>query len=308
MRSKQALGVPRQLSDWTTESSTGWETGDDDDSSTNLDLTDHTIDSLVDDFDKIQVYINKNKPPSFGNSSCKTKLKNPWKQPKEMQHAAMTNTTRESHANEASRRVMKNQKKIPEIVKTASLRGREMFQKAGRDIVRSASKRFSKASREKTVLKPTVKQAKKSQLRTVTQTHCKSFEIKNAKNDMPHKDKNEALSGPRGTRGRSVDPKLKRKDTTAASTKKSSKRAQSANPPLKRKAPQKVPSYLQQMWQQQRKADTRMILQWAVWEVQVDQLIQPPSLQPWVSIDPRQTGVVIAPETTPCTDPACPPS
>ena len=263
-----AKSVQRTISDWTAESNTGWESGDDS-SLTDLDLTDHSMDTN-----------NDRNSLCFANSS-NTKLKNPWKKPNEIKRTDTSSkaqnvttvpkkspSTTSENESDKIKKVTNSCKVIPRMVKTASMRGKAMVRNAGRGLVRSASKRFSQASRERIVLKPTLKD-EKSQIRNKADPE---------KQDSKVTDETE--------RARSADLAM---NTKVVPTK-TYDGARSADPPPHRKTPQKVPSYLQQLWQKQSKANTKMLLQWAVWEVQVDQLSKPPSLQPWVSINPNKSG------------------
>ena len=168
------------------------------------------------------------------------------------------------------------------MAKQASMRG---TWNAGKELVRSASKRFSMSSKDKTVLKPalfckfdsimstSIHEEPKVSLRRKKSRAKKVPKIKDC--DIPTKDK--VFRSPP-----TANDKKKRKDKKEDNNNNKTKAKKSA-PKLTRRAPHRVPSVLLAMWQRQRRADATMVRQLGVWEVQVSQMMEPPAMQPWNS-------------------------
>ena len=287
--------VERNCSDWTIESNTGWESGNDDDdgdgeSTTDLNLTDHPIEEL--DLSKN----TGNHKFSCFSTKTKMKLKNPWKKPDSIQRTdSFVRTTQnpcEDICNTGKKVIHSSRKDIPRIVKTASIRGKEIFRIAGKDLVRSASKRSSQASRDKVVVEPSGGPHEGNKdvgviLCLGTTTHIEAiYESKDTTTTTT------ITTAKHGKVGQVMTPTKSEHSSSTSNAASISNiftitdRIRNIDTPSQREPPQKVPSYIPKMWQEQRIANTKMMLQWAIWEVQVDELSKPPSLQPWISISP----------------------
>lgn len=283
--------VERNYSDWTVESNTGWESGDDDDEddgecTIDLNPTDHLIEGFC-----LSKNASNHKFPCF-STKTKMKLKNPWRKPDIIKRtdgvAIAKHKPGENISNKEKNAIRSSGRDIPRIVKTASIRDKEMFRIAAKDAVRSAGKRLSHASRDKVVVKPSSGPHKGDNLvRLRTETRIEAtYESNDTTTTATITTAKHVEVGQEVTSTRSEHSSC---TSTAASTSKiltMTDRLRSIDTPSQRELPQKVPSYLQKMWQKQRMANSKIVLQCVIWKVQVDELSKPPSLQPWISVGP----------------------
>ena len=159
--------IERHNSD-SSESNSGWETGDDN-ASTDLDLTDHSTEQeFLFDWEKTKTSTEKANPRlAFKNRKSSIKLKNPWKQTSHTSKSKSVMTTkptkfqmpRKTNRFSEKGELDHTQHQAPKpysryMVKRASQKGLEFLQNATNEMARSASKRFSLSRREKAALKP----------------------------------------------------------------------------------------------------------------------------------------------------------
>ena len=302
--------VPQRNDSDSSESNGGWESGDDD-ASTDLDLTDHSKEEEELLFGNSQ---EQSSPPIFAFMKRKDvgKLRNPWKKSSSSTEKQVIEgeetIKKEVPKKDKSKESSKSKKNLKSpvsvtkedtgkkkrrtgvaksFVKQASLRGKALIKQASVELIRSASKRFSRSSTERrTVLKTS--QIEKALTSSKKERKSKSKSTKKAT-------KHQALTIPNDDRIFREPMDVTNYQALAIIPKKdrifrepidvtNHRRSRATSLPIdRRQALKKVPSDMVRLWKRQSKQNTTLVLQWAVWETHVQSLVQPPDLAPWSS-------------------------
>ena len=293
--------IERHNSD-SSESNSGWETGDDDDASTDLDLTDHSTEQeFLFDWEKTKTCTEKANPRlAFMSRKSSIKLKNPWKQSSHTNKSKSMMTTkptkfqmpRKTNRFSEKGELDHTQHQAPKsysryLVRRASQKGLEFLQNATNEMARSASKRFSSSRREKAALKPGNEKQDES---ADPSKNC------HAKKKKHNTEKKKRVK--KGTKKESRESGIPKKDKVFVEPLNTVRKALSTSnaldvptsAPDKRRAPHRVPSQLVRLWQRRHDESVAMVLQWASWEYQVQQMVKTPALQPWASFKVKKNS------------------